>query len=128
MTALNERQQKFAEYYNQCGNGADAARKAGYSESYAAHRTDELLRNVEIVAYIKQLSKTAKTARIMTARDRQELLSDIARDENNSAADRIRAVDTLNRMTGEYMTKQQNNSGEKELPKLLEALEETDDI
>jgi len=77
---LTERQRKFAEYYVQCGNGADAARKAGYSESYAAHRTDELLRNVEIAAYIKQLSEAAQTARIMTARARQELLSDIARD------------------------------------------------
>ena len=128
MTALNERQLKFAEYYSQCGNGADSARKAGYSESYATHRTDELLGNVEIASYIKQLSETAQTARIMTALDRQELLSDIARDENNSAADRIRAVDTLNRMTGEYMQKQKNNSGEKELPKLLEALEDNDDI
>lgn len=128
MTALNERQRKFAEYYYQCGNGADAARKAGYSESYAAHRTDELLRNVDIAAYIKQLSETAQTARIMTALDRQELLSDIARDENNSAADRIRAVDTLNKMTGEYMQKQKNDNGEKELPKLLEALEDTDDV
>lgn len=125
---MKERQRKFAEYYYQCGNGADAARKAGYSESYATHRTDELLGNVEIAAYIKQLSETAKTARIMTALDRQELLSDIARDENNSAADRIRAVDTLNRMTGEYMQKKQNDSGEKELPKLLEALEDTDDV
>ena len=99
---MTERQRKFAEYYYQCGNGADAARKAGYSESYAAHRTDELLRNVEIAAYIKQLSEAAQTARIMTARD---LLSDIARDEDNAAADRIRAVDTLNKMTGEYTTK-----------------------
>ena len=125
---MTERQRKFAGYYYQCGNGADAARKAGYSESYAAHRTDELLRNVEIAAYIKQLSETAQTARIMTALDRQELLSDIARDEDNAAADRIRAVDTLNKMTGEYMQKKQNDSGEKELPKLLEALEDTDDV
>ena len=125
---MNERQRKFAEYYYQSGNGADAARKAGCSDSYAAHRTDELLRNVEIAAYIKQLSEAAQTARIMTARDRQELLSDIARDDDNAAADRIRAVDTLNKMTGEYMKKQQNDSGEKELPKLLEALEDTDDV
>lgn len=128
MTALRERQRKFAEYYCQCGNGADAARKAGYSESYATHRTDELLGNVEVAAYIKQLSETAQTSRIMTARDRQELLSDIARDDDNSASDRIRAVDTLNRMTGEYMQKQKNDNGEKELPKLLEALEDNDDI
>jgi hypothetical protein len=47
---MNERQKKFAEYYVQSGNGAESARKAGYSQSYAAHRTDELLRNVEIHA------------------------------------------------------------------------------
>ena len=64
----------------------------------------------------------------MTALDRQELLSDIARDEDNAAADRIRAVDTLNKMTGEYMQKKQNDSGENELPKLLEALVDPYDI
>ena len=61
--------------------------------------------NSGVAAYIKQLSEAAQTARIMTARGRQELLSDIARDEDNAAADRIRAVDTLNKMTGEYTTK-----------------------
>ena len=33
------------------------------------------------------------------------MLSDIAKDEQNLAADRIRAVDTLNKMTGEYTVK-----------------------
>lgn len=102
---MNERQKKFAEYYAQCGNGAEAARRAGYSESYAEHRTDEMLRNVEISEYIKQLSEQAQNDRIMTAKERQALLSDIAKDEDNAPSDRIKAVDTLNKMTGEYTVK-----------------------
>ena len=102
---LNLRQRKFAEYYAQSGNAAESARKAGYSENYAAHRTDEMLRNVEISAYIKELTEKAKDERIMTAKDRQVMLSDIARDADNEASDRIKAVDTLNKMTGEYTVK-----------------------
>lgn len=102
---LNIRQKRFAEYYVQSGNAAESARKAGYSETYAEHRTDEMLRNVEISAYIKELTEKTKDERILTAKDRQIMLSDIARDEENFAADRIRAVDTLNKMTGEYTVK-----------------------
>ncbi|WP_443721316.1 terminase small subunit [Ruminococcus callidus] len=105
MTALTERQRKFAEYYVQCGNATQSAVKAGYSEKFANTNAAKLLQNTTVAAYIKQLSEAAQTARIMTARDRQELLSDIARGEDNAAADRIRAVDTLNKMTGEYTTK-----------------------
>ncbi len=101
---MTERQKRFAEYYHECGNAAEAARLAGYSTSYAEHRTDEMLRNVEIAAYIRQLSEAAQTARIMSARERQALLSDMAKDAENDTADRIRAIDTLNKMTGEYIT------------------------
>ena len=102
---MNERQKKFAEYYAQCGNAAQSARQAGYSASYAEHRTDDLLRNVEISKYIRQLSEANQECRIMTAKERQETLSDIAKDIDNAPVDRIRAIDTLNKMTGEYTTK-----------------------
>lgn len=102
---MTSRQKKFAEYYVQLGNGAEAARRAGYSESYAEHRTDEMLRNVEVSEYIKQLSEQAQNDRIMTAKERQALLSDIAKDADNAPSDRIKAVDTLNKMTGEYTVK-----------------------
>ena len=102
---LNARQKKFSEFYAQSGNAADSARKAGYSESYAEHRTDEMLRNVEIAEYIKVLSEKIKDEHIMTAKDRQVMLSDIAKDEENEPGDRIRAIDTLNKMTGEYLNK-----------------------
>lgn len=102
---MNDRQRKFAEYFVQCGNRTEAARMAGYSESYASHRTDELWRNVEIQQYIRELTEKAQDERIMTARQRQVMLSDIARNEERTASDRIKAIDTLNKMTGEYVTK-----------------------
>ena len=102
---LNNRQRAFAEYYAQGNSAAESARKAGYSDSYAEHRTDEMLRNVEISAYIKELSDEFKDERILTAKDRQVILSDIARDPDNEPSDRIKAIDTLNKMTGEYTVK-----------------------
>lgn len=102
---VNERQKKFAEFYAQSGNAAQSARKAGYSDSYAEHRTDEMLKNVEISNYIREITEKAKDERIMTAKDRQVMLSDIARDDSHKAADRVKAIDTLNKMTGEYVTK-----------------------
>lgn len=102
---MTERQKKFAEYYAQCGNAAESARKAGYSEKYANARAHEMLENVGVAEYIRKLSEKAQDERIMTAKERQALLSDIAKDGKNDLADRIRAVDTLNKMTGEYVAK-----------------------
>lgn len=102
---MNDRQRKFAEYYAQCGNAAEAARRAGYSESYAEHRTDEMLRNVEIADYVRVLTEKAQSERILTAMRRQEILSELAEDRIVEPKDRIKAIDTLNKMTGEYTVK-----------------------
>lgn len=102
---LNTRQKKFAEYYAQSGNAAESAVKAGYSAKYANTNASKLLQNTTIANYIKELSEKLKDERIMTAKDRQVLLSDIARDDENEPNDRIKAVDTLNKMTGEYTVK-----------------------
>lgn len=102
---MTERQKRFAEYYAQCGNTVQSALRAGYSENYANARAHELLGNVGVAEYIRELSERAQDERIMTAKERQALLSDIAKDGGNDPADRIRAVDTLNKMTGEYVAK-----------------------
>lgn len=102
---VTARQKKFAEYYAQCGTAAQSAIQAGYSEKYAGQNADKLLKNTNIVEYIKQLTAKAQSDRIMTAVERQALLSDMAKDGGNAPADRIRAIDTLNKMTGEYVAK-----------------------
>lgn len=102
---LNARQKKFAEFYAQSGNTVQSAIKAGYSENYANSRAHEMLENVGVAEYIKQLSEKAQDERILTAKERRVILSDIAKDECNTPTDRIKAMDTLNKMTGEYTVK-----------------------
>lgn len=106
---VTARQKKFAEYYAQCGNIVQSAIKAGYSEKYANARAYEMLEDVGVAEYIRELSEKAQDERIMTAKERQALLSDMAKDDENAPADRIRAIDTLNKMTGEYVTKVQGS-------------------
>lgn len=102
---MTERQKKFAEYYAQSGNAARSAVKAGYSEKYAGQNADKLLKNTNITEHIKRLAEKAQDERIMTAKERQAMLSDIAKNSENAPSDRIKAVDTLNKMTGEYTVK-----------------------
>ncbi len=102
---LNLRQRRFAQLYAQSGNAAESARAAGYSERFAAQNADKLLKNTNIAGYIRELTEQLQNERILTAKDRQEMLSDIARNENEQTTDRIKAVDVLNKMTGEYLSK-----------------------
>ena len=108
---MTARQKKFAEYYAQCGNTVQSAIKAGYSENYANSRAYEMLEDVGIAEYIRELSEKAQEARVLTALQRQEILSNIAKSTAEESADRIRAIDTLNKMTGEYMLKAELNGG-----------------
>lgn len=105
MKELNARQKKFAEYYAQSGNTVQSAINAGYSENYANARAYELLENVGVSEYIKQLSDKAQQDRIISVTERQAILSDIAKSKEEDTSDRIRAIDTLNKMTGEYLNK-----------------------
>ena len=102
---LNMRQRKFAEYYAQSGNTVQSAINAGYSENYANSRAYELLGNVGVSEYIKELADKAQQDRIISATERQVILSDIAKNKKEETSDRIRAIDTLNKMTGEYLNK-----------------------
>ena len=102
---MTARQKKFAEFYAQSGNAEQAAISAGYSEKFARGNAHKLVANSCICEYIRTLTEKAQDERIMTARERQALLSDIARCEYEKTADRVKAIDTLNKMTGEYVTR-----------------------
>lgn len=102
---LNLRQKKFAEYYAQSGNTVQSAIKAGYSENYANANACKLLENVRVSEYIRELTEKAQQNRIISAIERQAILSDIAKSKEEETSDRIRAIDTLNKMTGEYLNK-----------------------
>ena len=109
---LTERQKKFAEYYAQCGNITESAIKSGYSRKYAQSDACKILENPSVKEYLLELTEKSKSDRILTATQRQEILSDIARNEENYPSDRIKSIDTLNKMTGEYIKKVEVTSSE----------------
>lgn len=102
---LNARQKAFCEFYVASGNATESAIKAGYKEKYAGVNVDKLLKNTNIQACIKELQEKAKTSRIMTAIERREFLTELIKNGNEKAADRLKALDILNKMDGEYMEK-----------------------
>lgn len=108
---MNEKEKKFAEYIIKCGEPTEAALKAGYSKGTAKYAS-QWLKNPkspkykpELVEYIRTLTDRLQDARIMTAKERQITLSDMAKDAENAPTDRIKAIDVLNKMTGEYLVK-----------------------
>ena len=104
---LNTRQKAFCEYYVACGNATESAIKAGYSEKTARSIGQRLLTNVDIKKYIKELQEKAKESRILTAREKREWLSEVIKNGNEKLQDRLKALDILNKMDGEYIEKMQ---------------------
>lgn len=127
---LNIRQKKFAEYYVESGNVSQSAVKAGYSEKFAKSKSYLLLENSLVVEYIQELSEEMQDKRIMSAKERQAVLSDIARNKSHmeETGDIIKAIDTLNKMTGEYLNKVEVSGNIEtqttKLDKILEQLNE----
>ena len=106
---LNARQKSFCEFYVVSGNATDAAIKAGYKEKYAGVNADKLLKNTNIQKYIEELQEKAKGNRIMTAIERREFLTKLILKEETKDTDRLKAVDILNKMDGEYTQKVEVN-------------------
>ena len=102
---LNARQKSFCEFYVVSGNATEAAIKAGYKEKYAGVNADKLLKNTNIQKYIEELQEKAKGNRIMTAIERREFLTKMILKEETKDTDRLKALDILNKMDGEYTQK-----------------------
>ena len=106
---LNARQKAFCEYYVASGNATDSAINAGYKEKYAGVNADKLLKNTNIQKYIEELQEKAKGNRIMTAIERREFLTSMIKDGAVKDTDRLKALDILNKMDGEYTQKVEVN-------------------
>ena len=106
---LNTRQKAFCEFYVASGNATDAAIKAGYREKNARFIGSENLTKANIKEYIEELQEKAKGNRIMTAIERREFLTSMIKDGAVKDTDRLKALDILNKMDGEYTQKVEVN-------------------
>ncbi len=101
---LTPKQKAFAEFYIQCGNATEAARKAGYPQKSAKSIGNENLTKPHIRAYIAKLTAPDEEKRIADAHEVMQFYSAVMRGEvkdsfdlDASLADRIKAADALMR-------------------------------
>lgn len=120
---MTARQERFCQEFAKTGNGTLSAINAGYSEKTANEQASRLLTNVNIQERIKELQGEIKNQNIMDAREMQEVLTSIIKQESQeevivvegcgdgvseavtkkktpSQADRIKAIQLLARMQG----------------------------
>ena len=67
-------------------------------------RASELIKVSEVLGRYKELQEEAQDAAIMTRKERMVTLSEIAKNAEKEA-DMIKAIDTLNKMDGDYTSK-----------------------
>jgi len=96
---LTERQRRFIEEYMACGNGAEAARRAGYSEGIAKVQASENLTKQNVKAEIerrrREMSEDSEDRRGKWISALEALASSADKD-----ADKLRAIEGLFKAEG----------------------------
>lgn len=110
---MNEKQKRFAEYYAQNPNAAEAAKAAGYSEKTARSQGQRLLTNVDIVNYIRELQEEAASARIVSLAVVKAFWSDILNDPKQKTSDRLKASELLAKSAGAFLPSDEEKEGDK---------------
>lgn len=102
---MMDRQEKFCIEFVRCGNATEAYKAAGYkvkNEKTAGVNASRLLGNASVQEKIAELREKAMDEKILDAKQRRILLSEIAKAKGQDA---VRALDVLNKMDGVYVTK-----------------------
>ncbi len=114
---LNGKQTLFAQFYD--GDAKKAAIKAGYKKTDAAARGCRLLKKPAVIKLIRsrqtavkeitnrllKARATSEVKKIMTRNGRMQFLSDMAQDISLEPRDRIKSVEVLGRMCGDFLGK-----------------------
>ena len=98
---MTYKQELFIQEYIKTGNTTNSAIKAGYSKRTAKSIGQRLLTFVDI--------KKIANNNIMTAKERQEYLTKLINSDDVKVSDKLKALDILNKMTGEYIQKVEVN-------------------
>ena len=122
MVKLTPKQEKFVHNMIK-GMSQRQAYKDAFKSKYSEKAIDEkacVLFNSEKVQkrYHELLDKIDKKA-IMSAQERQEWLTNVIKDENTDINAKLKAIDILNKMTAEYVTKIDGSMSVKKLEDIL---------
>jgi phage terminase small subunit len=111
--SLTHKQKKFVEAYagEACGNATQAAILAGYSEKTAYQTGWENLRKPEIQEALERLQESDTL--VVNRMERQRHLSAIIRDSEQYTKDRLKAIEILGKMQGDFIQRHEvEHSGE----------------
>ena len=105
---LTRKQRAFVEAY--CGNGTDAARKAGYKgvDNTLAQIARQNLRNVQIREAIDKRNATQSAARIATRAERQRFWTETLERQDLDMSHRLKASELLGKSEADFTEKLQH--------------------
>lgn len=83
MSDLTEMQKRFADYYIECGNATEAARRAGYKQPHV--QGSQNLEKLRVSAYIAERMKPTEEKRIATGDEVMMFFSAVMRGEVKDA-------------------------------------------
>ena len=100
---MNNRQKAFCEHFAACGNAAEAARRAGYSDRTARSIGQRLLTDVDILTYVRALQDQAAAVRIVSMQQVKAFWSRVMDDAAETTANRLRASELLAKSAGAFV-------------------------
>lgn len=110
---LTAKQEAFVQNIIQGMSQADAYRSA-YPNQRMSDKTvweaaSRLMGNDKVLARLTELREQLTKETIMSAQKRLEWLTGVIKSDDESTGDKLKAVDIMNKMQGEYVTKIDGN-------------------
>ena len=120
---LTAKQEKFAQNIIAGMNQADAYRDAyntkRMSDKSVWESASKLMNNVKVATRVSELREQLTKSTIMSAQKRLEWLTELVEDDEQDVNAKLKAIDIMNKMSGEYVQKIDGNIGFKKLEDLL---------
>ena len=107
---MTEKMRRFAEYYSISSNATEAAKAAGYSPKTAYSAGQRLLRNVEVIEYLKSYYKSESKLLMTSIEQICEFWISTMTDENEKITARLKASEYLAKARGMFLN-DNNSSG-----------------
>lgn len=130
---LTPKQKAFADYFIECGNATEAAKKAGYSETSARQIAVENMSKPSISAYIQERMENQDADRVASADEVLRFYTDVMRGKVKDAfgmdpglSDRLKAADSLYKRYAAVNEKQKGTM--EKLDALLEEMQHAADL
>lgn len=127
---LTDKQEKFCLNIVNGMTQADAYRDAYDAENMADDtiyaEASKLMDNHKVATRVQELRDKAASSKIMSAIQRKEWLTNVI-NGTDTTSDKMKAMDILNKMTGEYTTKVEANVQMSYEDKLKEMIDEDED-